>query len=180
MARDAVAVASFAGSVIRPVVLVDLEWDALEHVRVHNRIGDITVNGEIFKGIGGLGSISGINEGEGQAVRNVTLTLVGVQADAYEIISTAQITNRTGRIFLGNMSEDGKTLAGSPIMPFEGVMRALSYKVRRLDEDSQTNVIELRLQSHHAHIRRTKLAVHDHPYLSGLIRQEQNPPVWPA
>ena len=65
---------ALSSDVVRPVVAAEIEWPD-ENMRAHTGVGDLYLNGDLFHGVGNIGSISGINQSSGDSPTRLTLGL---------------------------------------------------------------------------------------------------------
>lgn len=164
--------AAMSGRVVRPVGLLWLDWPG-GAVRAHDRTGDIVLDGQIFTGVGQYGEISGIAEDSALAVREVTLSLAApLAAQAAEIVARPQIRNRPGKIWLGSLAEDNRTLAAPPVVIFDGVMRAANFTMSKVgDAGSVEHRIAVTCQVWFWNVRAKRTYRHDHSSLAALTEQ---------
>ena len=86
MARSLTAAAknSAQASVVRPVVLVKMQFDS-GAMRVWSGRGDITFNSEVYGGVGDFGKIGAVEEGVEQRAFGIALTLSGIPASTISL-----------------------------------------------------------------------------------------------
>lgn len=88
--------AAITARVVVPVILVDLTF-VTGTVYVHTGLGDLTWDGNTYKGVGSLGSVSTITESNGVEATGTSVTLSGIDptlyADSLSEIRTGQPAN---------------------------------------------------------------------------------------
>src|ERR1035438_462765 len=75
------------GAVLRPALFVQAAFVS-GPIYVWSGIGQVTWNGQVWTGIGTLGSISTIEEGSTVAAKGITLTLSGIDASLLNDVMT--------------------------------------------------------------------------------------------
>ncbi|MEM7505543.1 MAG: hypothetical protein AAF415_02265 [Pseudomonadota bacterium] len=166
--------AEIASGTFRPVAAVVIDWPE-ETVRMHSRAHPFTYEGETFLGVGDLGSIEGIGERPGLAVREMVLTFKGLLEKQVAQLSEARLRNRRAEVFIGAVDERGQPI-GKLIGTFRGNMRSKRFEVRRVDVEAVQHWISITVQNFWADIRRQITIHHTHPRLPGLRKQVLN---WP-
>lgn len=119
------AAAALVGSTVRMATLVELQF-ASATSRLWNGSGRISVASHTWEGIGGLGSIDGLEQGRQAASSKVTMRLSGVSAEvlASALASTTEIQGRLAYVWLQLFDDDWQVI-GSRIPIFWGVMQRL-------------------------------------------------------
>lgn len=118
---------------IRPVHLAELDFSG-GFVRVastpfsiaFDSNGDLT--DETFLGIGGLGSVSAVEEtGDGKTTK-ITLTLSGVDQANVALALGEPFRGRPATLWRGWLDPD-YALIGAPVVRFAGIMSAMPYSI---------------------------------------------------
>lgn len=107
-------------SSIRPLFLVSCQF-ANETIYVWTGAGDITWNGNTYKGVGNLGSISTITETLDTQAQGISLTLSGIPTELLGDALDQVTTSGKAQIYLGFLSPFGSLIA-DPIPCFLGNM----------------------------------------------------------
>jgi hypothetical protein len=115
---DDVRVELEAGQV-RPLFLVSIQF-ANETLYMWTGVGDLVWNGNTYKGMGTLGTVSTIAEtGETQA-QGITLTLSGIPTPLLIDSMTQMTSDGTASVYLGFLHQDGSIVA-DPILAYSGL-----------------------------------------------------------
>lgn len=115
------------GEVVRPLffVLLDFEGGAQ---RLTSADRTMTWAGEDWLGVGGLGSIGGIEETSELQVNGVELSLSGINPDLVPVALTEPYQGRPCRIWLGFLAET-YTLIADPMLIFAGRLDQMSIEL---------------------------------------------------
>lgn len=109
-------------------IAVDLDFSS-GHARAWTGLGDITISGNVYTGIGSLGSITTPPDRVGLDANSKTFRLSGVDTS---LISEADIDACFGRsitVYSGFLNPDTRALVDTPEIEWEGRMDS----VRRVD-----------------------------------------------
>jgi len=109
-----------AAPVVRPIMFVRMDF-ASQPVRVHTSIGDLTIFGEVYKGVGNLGSIAPLKEGTLPRSYGAQFTISGVDPALVATITTEHYRGRDIRVYVGFLDSDHKVI-GTPIQEWRGRM----------------------------------------------------------
>ena len=107
------------GTVVRPVVFVELGFDApVGTMYVHDDVGDLTGEdwdgvSRTWEGLGDLGGVEGVEEGEEISPYALSFTLSGIDADIASTVLTDDTVLRTVRVLLGFRDSD-RSLVSQP------------------------------------------------------------------
>jgi len=135
---DATLMTALAGT-FYPVALVYLDWPG-GAIRSHSGRGNITLDGNTFTGLAGVGSIEVPGEGMTFAASGALLRLIGATDDIYEYEDDA-IRNRAAAIWSGAVTApNGNTLVGIPCQVFAGYMDGLKFSETLADGTLQIGV----------------------------------------
>lgn len=115
--------------VIYPVLFGHLDWP-VEPVRVHTAVGPITWGGELWRGVGELGTIEIPAENASIASLEGTLSLDGIRIEDLDDYADDAIRGRSATLYLGCLTErpggwsgeEPCELVSDPIDLFSGVM----------------------------------------------------------
>lgn len=143
MSRDlgATNAAQVVAPTLYPVYFAEMQF-ASGTVRAWNGVGNITVFGNVFSGVGHFGGCESISESGDLAPANVTLTLSGVPSD---LISTALSDAYRGRfvfVWIGFMSGLGGSLLATPYQIFGGRMDTMV-----IDDSGDTSTISINCEN---------------------------------
>lgn len=138
---------------IKPVTMVRLDWHTKDDednwdptpIYLNNTGQNITHDGNVYQGIGSLGSISGVEEGLELQEYSATLSLSGIPTEsvssAFSDISFANgYTNRPAYIYIGFLDDDYQII-DDPILIFSGQMDSANIEI------GETVTIQLVVQS---------------------------------
>ena len=126
---------------LQPIILVDIEVAASEHVRAWSGIGDLSYGGNTYTGTGTFGTISGVEETTELKATGLTLSLSGIPA---ALISTSLNSIRQGLpgiVYLGALDSTG-ALVADPLVLFSGLV-----DVPTVDDGGETATISISLES---------------------------------
>lgn len=112
---------------VAPYLLVDLDYES-EPVRVASTPFDITYEGEIYLGVGRLGGISPIQEGEEMKSYGISLQLSGIPLEYMADMRAERFQDRACRVWLGFLNS-GHQPIGAPIQMFGGRMDVISFEI---------------------------------------------------
>lgn len=107
-----------AAAVKEPVLFFEGEF-ASGTIRLWTGLGDIAWNGETWTGAGALARITAIRETSEVAADGVSVGLDGIPSDVLSVLLNDLRQNKTGRIWLGFLSDDGSIVA-DPTLAFVG------------------------------------------------------------
>jgi hypothetical protein len=129
MTRTVVPLAAEAGkaAVVRPVLLARLDF-ASGIVRAASAPFDIMAEGEVYAGLGHLGTISAVPESAELQASPVQLTLSGIPPELVSLALLDDYQGRDVRIFLVLLDE-GHVLVGTPVLVFRGRMDTMDIEL---------------------------------------------------
>ena len=111
---------ALAAANLRPALFVELQFGS-GTIYATNLPATITWNGHDWLGLGNLGSISMVEEGESIQAYGLALTLSGVQPAYVSIALGEQYQGRTAKVYLG-LFNDSYALIADPVQVFRGRM----------------------------------------------------------
>ena len=117
---DAGNIAASQADVVRPVLLVDLDYPA-GPVRACSMPHDVTIGADTYFGLGALGAVSEIVEGVEQRSYGVQLSLSGVPGNFADYLSSQDVQGRRATIRLAFV-DAGYAVIGEPTVVFVGRM----------------------------------------------------------
>lgn len=126
--------------IFRPAFFVFLDWPGGE-VRAWTGYGDFSWDGETWKGVGELGSISPIVESSDGRANGLTLTLNGIPSDALAEAMSNDAQGRTAKVWLAPMLEDC-TLACEPLL-----LKNAKIDTCPIRDDGETGSITVQIES---------------------------------
>lgn len=131
---------AIAATVVRPVLLFQGEF-ADQTIYAWTGVGDLSWNGQTWKGTGEFLQAGDIEEGVELQASSVSVTLTGIQSALLsEVLQEAQ-SNADGRIYLGLLDDTG-VLIGDPYQIYRGRL-----DVPSVADGGQTGTIKITYQS---------------------------------
>ena len=115
---DTALAAAATQAVVRPYLLVELEYPA-ETLRVTSLPFDLTYDGDLYQGVGRLGSISEISEGTEIRSYGLALRMSGIPTDYRDAVIEADAQGKPGRVWLGLLDANHVPI-GTPLKVFQG------------------------------------------------------------
>ena len=104
----------------KPIWLTKLQFDS-GTTRAWSGRGDITFDGDVYQGIGDLGSIGPIEESVEHKAFGIRLRLSGIPAAMLSIALSEDVQGRTAQVWLGFL-DDSYQLVADPVLAFQGRM----------------------------------------------------------
>lgn len=182
---DAAFAAAAGAAAYGELTLVELQA-ASGTVRLTTWPWDVDVMGHIWTGVGTLGRVSEMHEGDDGASEQIKLSLspVPLDARAFALADPHEYRDRPVRVWVAMLDAATMQITGAPVLRFAGVMDqmdmpregttgTIGVTCRTMNYDVRSNPSSLRM-NHVQHQRR-------HPgelgftYLQGLVG---NPSVW--
>lgn len=122
MTRDLTAAVhtELASSSIIPLVVVELDFSS-GFVRVFNGVGSVTVDGDVYSGIGELGGIEKISETTAIQANNLKLSLNGIDPTLLSKAIDEEYQGRSATVKVVLLDDDYQQIADSFVM-FGGFM----------------------------------------------------------
>lgn len=105
---------ALASEVVRPVVAAEIQWPG-ENMRAHTGVGDLTLNGELFHGVGDFGSISAIKQSSGDSPTRLTLGLSAFDDSVRGEVLRAKYQGRPVTVWLVALNEQHQPMASQVI-----------------------------------------------------------------
>jgi hypothetical protein len=147
---------------------------------------DVTVLGQVWQGVGNLGSVGALHESEDGAEEKLSLTLspVDLGTRAIALGDPGDYQDRPSRVWVGMVSSETFQIAGTPVLRFAGVMDQLKVQI---EDNAGTITLDCRTASYDVRSNPAALRMNHvqhqarHPgergfeYLTSLIG---NPAVW--
>lgn len=168
-APDPETALAYLAEVVRPIVLVELDW-ATGPIRLHDGRDILMHDGTPWHGVGHLGGIEEIHEAPGLSVQELVLTQV-VPPSQWAAVQRRNFANRPGWMWLGALDEDFRSLVGKPLLIYEGEMRGHALKISSEKDGSIKGVVRLTLQGFFGTVRRVVLRRSNSAYLATLPEQ---------
>lgn len=165
--------AHIRGGVIRPCTMVKLWWPNPDRwVCFHDqrhllRYGDLD-----WHGVGSIARISGVSEGVGLTVQDLTMELPAPELQ-WEIIArdARRLRHRPAKILLGFLTPTFDAMQCPPLCVFDGRMSALAFKGKRAGETVSHKLVQLTAQSYFAILSRARQRSDSDPYVAYLGEQ---------
>jgi hypothetical protein len=112
---------------VRPILFVELQFGAGTEY-LHNAVGPYTWGSHTWAGIGDLGAVSPIEEGDDFSPFAVRLTLSGINSSLLTTAQGVQIFERRVIIYLGFIGDDG-LLVADPDEIWSGAMQTMAISL---------------------------------------------------
>ncbi|MFU8883098.1 MAG: hypothetical protein ACNA7Q_12085 [Rhodobacterales bacterium] len=132
--------AAIGAEVLRPVVLVEIDFTSMP-VRMWSGLGPLTWGGVEWMGLGDLGSISPVREGEGIEPHGLTLELSGVPPELLGLALSEPYQGRHIAAWLGLTDSAGALLPG-PKQLFAGRL-----DIMEVEDSADSAVIRVTAES---------------------------------
>jgi hypothetical protein len=126
---------TLTGPEFQPFYAVELLLDSTP-LRFWTGYGTRTINGDVYNGIGGLLSISGIEEVTDLSAKSATVTLNGIESTALSVAFTEPVQYRTCNIYFGLRD------TGTADQIFGGQVNTVD-----IADDGETGTIQLSIDS---------------------------------
>jgi len=104
-------------------IAVEAKFDS-DNVRIWTGIGDITVGGNTYTGIGDLLSISGVEDNNELSSNGLSLSLSGMNKEVLDIALTENFQNRIVNVFMGFLT--GKNESAGEFQMYSGRITDMS------------------------------------------------------
>jgi len=101
--------------ITRTVVMIKLDFGS-GITYAHNRLGEITYDGNTYLGMGNLGNISSVSEGTDVKPYSMKLTLQGFEPDLVSKALNDEYQGRDARIYMGLLDDENQLIGGAPFM----------------------------------------------------------------
>ena len=134
---------------LKPVIFCEALFRS-GYVRLWSGLGEIPWNGQIWKGLGVLTSITTIRESVDIRADGVTLTLSGIPRDMLQLGLNEAVQGNPVRLWFGVLDEQDNVIA-DPYMAFAGRM-----DVPTITEDAPTSTISLSVENRLIDLHRTR------------------------
>ncbi len=118
---------------------VKLEFDSGVQ-RYHSGIGDVTLNSEVYKGVGELGKIDAISEDSDLAMKGIKIQLSGIDTTKVDLTISESIRGRLATLYAGVVDPETMTCSDYVEM-FIGYMDSVQY-VRSSEKGSMVLSVE--------------------------------------
>ena len=105
MAIDAALRAALARDTVRPVMAVEIDWPGAP-ARAHTGVGNITLDGKVFKGVGDLGGISAVKQSHGESPSRLKLTISGFDGSVTGELMRASYIGRRVTLWMVALDRD--------------------------------------------------------------------------
>lgn len=125
LSADNVAAATAAH--VRPLFFVEFIFDGGTE-RLHNGLGDYTWGGFTWTGIGDLGEVSSIEEGDDLSPFGVTFKLNALDSVLLALAKSQEIYGRAVKVYLGFVGDDG-LLVDDPDEFWSGRMETMTIEL---------------------------------------------------
>jgi hypothetical protein len=96
----------FNDASLTPFIAIEMDFDS-GTLRLWNGYRDITIDGNTFIGSGTLLAISQVEETGEVSAKGVSITLSGISSEIISVALSEKYQNRTARIYLGAIADNG-------------------------------------------------------------------------
>jgi hypothetical protein len=141
---------AISAAVKAPCLLVEIQT-AAQWLRVWSGAGDLTFQGNIYTGVGALGSVSAPEETTDLKSTGVVFTMTGIPAALLEQSVSAIRHNLPARMWLGFRDMGTGALIADPVLLFEG-----TCAVPTTDDGGETCTISLSAENLLASLKRPR------------------------
>ncbi len=127
---------------VHPVVFVKLELTSVNGFQyIHNSLGDIVWDGQTWLGVGDLGEVGVIQEGEQISPYSLLLTLSGIDSTLIDETVNQDYFNRPVKVYIGYLVTNTHALVEDPTLMWSGKIDDMTLLL------GETNAIQLRAES---------------------------------
>jgi hypothetical protein len=134
---------------IKPVLFLQMQFTD-GPIYVWSGLGQISWNGQIWTGLGHLGTISAIEESSEIKATNVTFTLSGIPQDQIQHALGQVRQGNPVKLWFGSLGDNNNVLA-DPLQIFAGRM-----DVPTIDEGTQTSTISIAVENRLIDLNRSR------------------------
>jgi len=142
------APSAFTNDSLTPFVAVELEFDS-GIVRLWNGYVDLEIDGETYIGSANLMAVSGVEESGEISAKGVNMTLSGISSELISVALQENYQNRTARIYIGAIADDGTV---SSYALFAGRMDVMT-----IEENGETATISLSAENRLIDLERPRI-----------------------
>lgn len=139
---------AFSDDELSPFIGVEMEFDS-GILRLWNGYIDLTIDGKAFVGSANLMAISGIEETGEIAAKGVNITLSGISTELISVALQENYQNRTARIYVGAIANDGSVAS---YQAFGGRMDVMT-----IEENGETATISLSAENRLIDLERPRI-----------------------
>lgn len=132
----------------KPVFLVGINFT--EPVYVWTGLGDLAWNGNTYKGVGTLGSISKVGESSEVEAEGISLTLSAIPNDLLNDGLTGVEACKTASVYLGFL-DDSNAIIPDPILAYSGLVDAPTVNV-----GTETSTLTIHVENRLANLNRSR------------------------
>ena len=164
MARDihSNAVTEISSKIVRPVLF--LKIDSTPEARFWSGIGEITFDGEVYLGAGGLARISTVKEQSLMQATGTRFELTGIPSDNLFLALNAQYQDRLAVLWLALVRDD-LSIIGRAINLFSGRTDTMT-----IEENGQTATVSVTVENKLIDLEKPKVR-----YFTDADQKEQYP-----
>jgi len=126
------------------------------YVRIWSGYGDLSYGGDVWTGVGSLGSISAVQETAEIQANGVTVTLSGVPSEFVSLVLSDSQQGKSGKVFIGFMDVNNALIA-DPYMMFEGKL-----DIPAILEERETSVVSITYESRLINLQRPRETRYTH------------------
>ena len=111
------------------------------YVRVWSGYGELTWNGNIWEGVGSLGSISSIQETSEIQANGISVSMTGIPAEFISLVLEESEQGKSGKVYLGFMDSSNQVIA-DPYLCFEGKL-----DIPSIQEEGESSTVTITYES---------------------------------
>jgi len=145
MARDinAATITELSARVIRPILLLKLEFDSVDggDVNYWTGIGDFLYAGDTYIGVGGMAKITTITEQSSLRASGAKFELSGIPGANIALVLTTDYQERLAKLWFAVVNAT-QTIVGDTVLVFSGRMDVMD-----IEEDGQTTTIAITVEN---------------------------------
>lgn len=120
------------------------------YVRIWSGYGDLSYGGNVWTGVGLLGSVSAVQETAEVQANGITVSLTGIPSEFISLVLYESEQGKSGKVFIGFMDANNALIA-DPYMMFEGKL-----DIPAIAEEGETSVVSITYESRLINLQRPR------------------------
>lgn len=120
------------------------------YVRIWSGYGDLSYGGNVWIGVGLLGSVSAVQETAEVQANGITVSLTGIPSEFISLVLNESEQGKSGKVFIGFMDVNNALIA-DPYMMFEGKL-----DIPAIAEEGETSVVSITYESRLINLQRPR------------------------
>ena len=151
-------ITELSGRIIRPILLLKLEFDSADggDVNYWNGIGVFSFLGDTYTGTGGLASITSIKEESNLRAAGAKFELTGIPSANLALTLTTDYQERLAKLWFA-LVDSTQTLIGDAVLIFSGRMDVMD-----IEESGNTSSVAITVENRLIDLERPKLRHYTH------------------